>query len=582
MKTSIKSVLTVLMLVAAGCDKDPTVEIDRTVATVQVTASATQIEAGQLVQLVAVAKQADGAVIGDVEFTWTVNDTALAAISSTFGNTAAVRGKRAGQVIVEAKAQSKSGSVQVAVTTPVVLNPAPVADSLRPSAATQGSTGTVVRVVGKDFTQSSYVQWNAVAKTTTFVNASELSFVVTPLDIQAAGEANVKVVTPGPGGGISTQLKFTIYGPAASVTLSTPESQLLWPGESMRFIATVKDALGRTLSGVPVNWSVSAAAVARVDSIGNVVALTNGFSQISARVDGAVGQATVQVIDAPTADVIFDALENGVRQLFILTPGTNQRRKILPDGVWATQAAVTRDGSRIAFVGKGANDNLEIFTVNRDGSDLRQLTSNAVVDDQPTWSPDGQRIAFRSRRTASFYSDVWVMNADGSNPVNVTYSDVRIGSTAYDQPTWSPDGQSLIFTVSDEAMTPRASTLIRLRLSDYSRTVLNNDPGTNYYEPAYSPDGTMVAFRFNSAALANQILFMNPENGSFWIFLDYPGPGSNPAWSPDNNWIAFESSPNNSSVTGVYVNMLGTYYRKAIGVGSAAGSPANPVWMTRN
>src|SRR5262245_3844447 len=69
---------------------------------------------------------------------------------------------------------------------------------------------------------------------------------------------------------------------------------------------------------------------------------------------------------------------------------------------------------RIVFV-SARDGNSEIYTVGVDGTGLTRLTTNAAVDEFPTWSPDGLHIAFQSNRTGTF--EIYVMNADGSNVV---------------------------------------------------------------------------------------------------------------------------------------------------------------------
>ena len=90
-------------------------------------------------------------------------------------------------------------------------------------------------------------------------------------------------------------------------------------------------------------------------------------------------------------------------------------------------------GDRIAFTSDRDGD-YEIFVMNADGTDVRQLTDNSGMDGIPTWSPDGKRIAFDSEWDGG--SQIFVMNADGTNVHQLTNNDHRDWD-----PSWSPDGK---------------------------------------------------------------------------------------------------------------------------------------------
>jgi Tol biopolymer transport system component len=78
--------------------------------------------------------------------------------------------------------------------------------------------------------------------------------------------------------------------------------------------------------------------------------------------------------------------------------------------------------------------------MNADGTGATRLTSNNLGDSQPSWSPDGKKIAFTARTTATKYA-VFLMNADGSGRTRFT-EDFDVAA----DPAWSPDGQQIAFT----------------------------------------------------------------------------------------------------------------------------------------
>ncbi|MGM9702113.1 MAG: S41 family peptidase [Prevotella sp.] len=83
--------------------------------------------------------------------------------------------------------------------------------------------------------------------------------------------------------------------------------------------------------------------------------------------------------------------------------------------LWMRYPAISPDGSKIAFAYKG-----DIFTVDANGGQARQLTTNPAYDYKPVWSPDGSRIAFASNREGSF--DIYVVDAKGGTPRRLTTS----------------------------------------------------------------------------------------------------------------------------------------------------------------
>ena len=99
--------------------------------------------------------------------------------------------------------------------------------------------------------------------------------------------------------------------------------------------------------------------------------------------------------------------------------------------------AWSRDGRTIVFV-SWRDGNGEVYAMNADSSEPRNLTQHPAKDVRPAWSPDGRRIAFVSRRDGN--SEVYVMNADGSGKRNLTRN-----RASDDYPTWSPDGRRIAF-----------------------------------------------------------------------------------------------------------------------------------------
>ncbi len=113
----------------------------------------------------------------------------------------------------------------------------------------------------------------------------------------------------------------------------------------------------------------------------------------------------------------------------ILQPNTNDSHPM-----WST------DGSKISFSRRVGNGSRDIWIMDSDGTNPVQLTNTPNLDEQHSdWSPDNSKIAYR-RVAIGGTSDVWIMNSDGSNQRQLTLS------TADDRnPEWHPNGTKILF-----------------------------------------------------------------------------------------------------------------------------------------
>lgn len=195
------------------------------------------------------------------------------------------------------------------------------------------------------------------------------------------------------------------------------------------------------------------------------------------------------------------------------------------------QPSWSPDGTRIAFA-SNRDGKFEIYVMSADGSRVRRLTFNTAEDSYPKWSHDNQRIVFQSMRDGS--AEVYVMNADGSNQVNIT------NSPADDtRPAWSPDDAKIVFA-SNRVGGNHEFDIYTANLDGSGVTRLTDQSGYDT-DPAWSPDGQRIAFAGSHDGKPFEIYVMNPDGSDQQNISRDPAEDVKPAWSPDGQQIAFSS-----------------------------------------
>lgn len=177
--------------------------------------------------------------------------------------------------------------------------------------------------------------------------------------------------------------------------------------------------------------------------------------------------------------------------------------------------------------------NREIYVIDRGRRNQKRVTVNRITDVQPTWSPDGKKIAFVSNRNKGYFQ-IWVMDADGGNPVRLTNGvrDVK--------PDWSPDGKKIAYggILHPKDLDNSPHVIFVTDADGKNERQLIDESGVS---PSWSPDGKRIAFVSGRDSNINQIYVMDADGRHQRRITDDLADKLTPSWSPDGRRIAYAS-----------------------------------------
>ncbi len=188
---------------------------------------------------------------------------------------------------------------------------------------------------------------------------------------------------------------------------------------------------------------------------------------------------------SPDADLLaYTSYRSGYPDIILqsvrsMRPPTNPARGSLDNHNFLP--AWSQDGTKLAFM-SNRDGNMEIYVVNRDGTNLRRITNNPGADATPTWSPSGTQLAFTSDRTGK--PQVYVVNLDGTGLIKIS------DGSWCDRATWSPP------PLNEIAYASQTGGGYEIRIFSFATResrAITDGIGSNE-SPAFAPNGRHLAF----------------------------------------------------------------------------------------
>jgi Tol biopolymer transport system component/uncharacterized protein YjdB len=559
-----------LSLAAAACADATRPVVEQKVATVTVVASTRSFAVGDTLRLSARALSADGSLLEGRQVSWSSSNPDVLQLSSAGLATAIAPGA----ATIHATIEGKRGSVDVAVSVVPVARVAIVETSI---ALTRGATHTLVAAAldaqGRPLSDRA-IAWRTGDASIVEVDAAGR--------LTARSEGETKVFAESEGKADSVQVVVT--PPTVGSVKITPGAMVLGVSGTRQLTAIVLDTNGDTLRDRTVTWSVDNRAAAGITASGLLWGIAPGYVTITATCEGKTFSVAATIENGEADPLEYDLLyyrntSEAWGEIMILGTVGNAAPVRLNAGNVSRMPTASPDGQRIAFAVSmkelGTNAQIDdIFAVDRNGMNMKRLTSDPGVDAEPAWSPTGDRIAYRHLDLVTGYTAIWVMNADGSRKVKLT--EALESAYSVGTPSWSPDGSRIAFSTVSRSGTRSGIWTMNADGSDQQQRTTSMD-GFDM-EPTWSAGGTQIAFSRIFAG-DRDIAIVTLASGSVQR-LSLPGAQWHPAWSPDGGHIAYWQ-PAGPTVTGIYTMRIDGSNVRMHTLDPAWGGGFNPTWIRR-
>jgi eukaryotic-like serine/threonine-protein kinase len=284
------------------------------------------------------------------------------------------------------------------------------------------------------------------------------------------------------------------------------------------------------------------------------------------------------IVGGGANQIVFSSDRTSRYQLWIMNSNGTEQKQLtnLDDG--ACQPNWSPDGRKIAFISPCSDKQLSyknsmIYVYTMEDGSIEEMPKTQIGDYNPAWSPDGNRMAFSSYRNGvshiflySYLTDtleelsdthfpdmqpvwhpdgkqiavirkiyfphVWIISDTG-----VTQYQFSASGNQYDYwPNWSPDGQDILYTRSQES--PDIPWLVSQEYEDRGTAIATKIPVKYNYierpvlEGRYSPDGNWIIFESWPDGTNHDIYMMDINGGNVMRLTTDPGVDYNPAWRP--------------------------------------------------
>ena len=240
-----------------------------------------------------------------------------------------------------------------------------------------------------------------------------------------------------------------------------------------------------------------------------------------------------RIVFVSNRDGHVDANDWPTYEIYVMDADGENQQNVTNDPSDDGAPSWSPDGKRIVFDSdrdrdRGNPHGIDIYVMDADGGNQERLTNNLTEDRYPSWSPDGKRIVFSARREGHFENkfaityEIYVMDADGGNEQRLTENRKNDES-----PSWSPDGERIAFWSDRKGEFENYEIYVMDADGGNEQRLTENRQEDGY--PSWSPDSKRIAFWSNRDG-NSEIYVMDADGGNPQNLTNNPHSEARPAW----------------------------------------------------
>lgn len=259
------------------------------------------------------------------------------------------------------------------------------------------------------------------------------------------------------------------------------------------------------------------------------------------KLSGASTSNPVRLTDGPLEFESPIAARSGGRIFFIGADARSELESVAPTGELVPvkgflSTAVRVDYSRDGRWAAWTDTQGQLWRARSDGTEKLQVTPDNLYAFLARWSPDGSHIAVMAREPGKAWQ-IYITSANGGDFVPLVPQQRNAGQRNAADPSWSPDGKSIVFGDTNDTMGKDNSTRTLHIVDIASHSIQDVPDSKGLFSPRWSPDGHYIA----ALSLDQRQVRLYTVATRTWTTLNVPS-GADPIWSPDSHYLFIHAS----------------------------------------